>query len=370
MKKRILVNLILFISILFGTQVYATETEELPSKYDLRNDINIKVENQGNNGWCLYFSFVKEVETYLQKTKGITYDLSEGYIAYSNSINAGSYTGEYVLQSNFPNTITTVTEANTKKFNSAKEKAIVKELTNINSNKMKNINPKEYIVKYGGIFLEMSVDDSIHYTKGSIYDKETRRKSETYNRPNYGGQHGVLVIGWDNNYSKDNFGTEKPENDGAWLILNSWGTDWANNGTAWLSYEDYDAKVTNMRGIEDLTLSTGEIIRTNLDGEKIEKEEVKETKNNTMQIIAGPNISGNGNVEGVKETEASIYENTYQTSEKMHLDEQDIMIICVLSALVLSVIIVTVIYCKKRKKTNNKKEADKEKETEKELSLK
>ena len=105
MKRKILISFILALMILCNIKVYATDTAELPSKYDLRNDINIKVENQGTRGWCNVYSYVKMVETYLQKTKGITYDLSEGYIAYSNSINAGSYTGEYVLQSNFPNTI-------------------------------------------------------------------------------------------------------------------------------------------------------------------------------------------------------------------------------------------------------------------------
>ena len=33
-----------------------------------------------------------------------------------------------------------------------------------------------------------------------------------------------MVVGWDDNYSKDNFRDGvKPEKDGAWLIRNSWG---------------------------------------------------------------------------------------------------------------------------------------------------
>lgn len=53
--------------------------------------------------------------------------------------------------------------------------------------------------------------------------------------------HTVSVVGWDDNYSKDNFdGNYTPKEDGAWLCKNSWGPD--NNkigGYLWISYEDY-----------------------------------------------------------------------------------------------------------------------------------
>lgn len=39
-----------------------------------------------------------------------------------------------------------------------------------------------------------------------------------------GGGHAVMIVGWDDDYSKDNFATTtKPSNNGAWLIRNSWG---------------------------------------------------------------------------------------------------------------------------------------------------
>ncbi len=53
--------------------------------------------------------------------------------------------------------------------------------------------------------------------------------------------HCISVVGWDDNYSKDNFrdslsGT--PANDGAWLIKNSWGPYFGDKGYMWISYED------------------------------------------------------------------------------------------------------------------------------------
>lgn len=54
--------------------------------------------------------------------------------------------------------------------------------------------------------------------------------------------HCVSVVGWDDNYSKENFADSKsgtPECDGAWLMKNSWGS-YSNRlgGYFWISYED------------------------------------------------------------------------------------------------------------------------------------
>lgn len=49
--------------------------------------------------------------------------------------------------------------------------------------------------------------------------------------------HAVTVIGWDDDYRRENFKTQ-PEADGAWLVQNSWGTVFGDDGFFWLSYED------------------------------------------------------------------------------------------------------------------------------------
>ena len=53
-----------------------------------------------------------------------------------------------------------------------------------------------------------------------------------------GQNHGVLMVGWDDHYPKENFMKEPPE-DGAWIIRNSWG-NYANSddGYFYLSYYD------------------------------------------------------------------------------------------------------------------------------------
>ena len=56
-----------------------------------------------------------------------------------------------------------------------------------------------------------------------------------YQNKSSGINHSVTVIGWDDNYSKDNFGTAKPETDGAWLVKSVWGTR-HQDGYYWISY--------------------------------------------------------------------------------------------------------------------------------------
>ena len=74
--------------------------------------------------------------------------------------------------------------------------------------------------------------------------------------------HNICVVGWDDNYSKENFRVQSiltqpteedvangiteayykdysPQNDGAWLCKNSWGNNNSLGGYFWISYEDY-----------------------------------------------------------------------------------------------------------------------------------
>jgi len=57
-----------------------------------------------------------------------------------------------------------------------------------------------------------------------------------------GGGHCVTVVGWNDAYPAANFSTT-PTGDGAWIVKNSWGTGWGDNGYFHLSY--YDANIKN-----------------------------------------------------------------------------------------------------------------------------
>lgn len=52
--------------------------------------------------------------------------------------------------------------------------------------------------------------------------------------PDY--DHAVALVGWDDNFSKENFRLQ-PSEDGAWLAKNTRGDKWGNEGYFWISYE-------------------------------------------------------------------------------------------------------------------------------------
>lgn len=61
------------------------------------------------------------------------------------------------------------------------------------------------------------------------------------------GGHAVTIIGWDDNIPASYFNSD-PGGDGAWLIKNSWGTNWGNAGCFWLSY--YDTSIHDLISLE------------------------------------------------------------------------------------------------------------------------
>lgn len=86
---------------------------------------------------------------------------------------------------------------------------------------------KEAILKYGGLYA------SYYHSAGYL-----NSKTNAYYDPYTGnGNHAITVVGWDDNYSKNNFYTA-PAGDGAFIVKNSWGSSWGDNGYFYISYYD------------------------------------------------------------------------------------------------------------------------------------
>lgn len=89
---------------------------------------------------------------------------------------------------------------------------------------------KEHISTSGSVKASIympNFDNNVHINlkSGAIYnliDSYEDIKKEMTKKDGVYVNHAVSIIGWDDNYSKDNFST-KPKNNGAWIIRNSYG---------------------------------------------------------------------------------------------------------------------------------------------------
>lgn len=76
---------------------------------------------------------------------------------------------------------------------------------------------KDALCKYGPIAASLvSTQNFQDYTNGVFYETASNYASPSSN-------HAVLIVGWDDDKN-------------AWLIKNSWGTDWGEDGYGWIDY--------------------------------------------------------------------------------------------------------------------------------------
>ncbi len=92
------------------------------------------------------------------------------------------------------------------------------------------------VMNYGG--LDAAVDFHVQDEFESWNASTHAYFNATRSKPN----HHILVVGWDDAYPASDFlAGSRPPGDGAFLIKNSWGADFADEGYLWVSY--YDATI-------------------------------------------------------------------------------------------------------------------------------
>ena len=225
------------------------DVDTIPSKFDLRDwGWMSTVRDQGWMNACWTFGMTGALESTLLKATGNKYDTSmnnmKNQMKYSyygnNEVLEGGYnlaSASYLLSwlGAIPYDADTYDELGKITRTILTGPHIhVQDLIFIPNNEIPNgTEIKKAVLKYGSL--------DVSYFGQSTYDEE----SPYYNPKTYAqyvnlpeqANHEVAIIGWDDNFPKEKF-LVAPPGDGAWIIKNSWGPDFGDNGCMYVSYYD------------------------------------------------------------------------------------------------------------------------------------
>lgn len=99
---------------------------------------------------------------------------------------------------------------------------------------------KKAILNYGAV--------SVAYASSNAEPYFNEKTSAHYVNKSLSPNHAVAIVGWDDNYKADNF-LITPPGDGAWIVKNSWASDWGDNGYFYISY--YEKSFLNRTKIQE-----------------------------------------------------------------------------------------------------------------------
>lgn len=221
----------------------AEETSILPPYYDLRKRGRTpEIKDQGRYGTCWAFAALSAMESaMLPEEKAI---FAPDHMSLQNSFvleqaDGGEYTMGMAYLTSWQGPVYESEDpyGDGESPDNLAPKKHVQEIQLIDGKDFEKI--KESVFKYGG------VQTAIYSALRSSQSDSPYYNSEEYAYCYMGAEkpnHEILIIGWDDNYSKENFKMEV-EGDGAFICQNSWGEGFGNNGVFYVSY--YDVNIGN-----------------------------------------------------------------------------------------------------------------------------
>ena len=206
---------------------------------------NSVVKNQGVRSTCWAFAALTALETTLLPEE--QYIFSVDHMSINNSFNASQFDGgEYSMALAYLTAWQGPVLEKDDPYGDRVSDSSLLPVVHVQEAQIiapKNFDKiKEMVYKYGGV--QSSLYTSMTNAAGTskYYNKE--KAAYCYigeEKPN----HDVVIIGWDDNYPKENFNANI-ESNGAFICQSSWGEDFGEKGVFYVSYMDANIGIRNI----------------------------------------------------------------------------------------------------------------------------
>lgn len=224
--------------------------EDLPESYDMRAENRMtEVRNQGKNANCWAYANLGAAESTLMPEEHLNF--SANYMSKHSGFQVpedmgGDYLMAVAYMARWAGPVERKTESDGTDAGKIEidGRPVLKHLEQAVFPAKKDYETiKNCVYKYGGVVSSLYINlDLENDDEGSSY--YNKDQSSYYFDGEAETNHAVVIVGWDDHYSRENFSV-KPEEDGAFICKNSWGTKFGEEGYFYISYYDVNIGLYN-----------------------------------------------------------------------------------------------------------------------------